>query len=112
MLRYLSHILRAAAGSVAGDQRAGAGRRLTTGTVGVERLVGHGLADVVGPVGMDGGAGNRGHTGDGGGEGGVAHLDNLLARCKTEAKSKEAPSVVLISSTQISISPFLPSKEI
>ena len=106
--------MRAAAGSVAGDQRAGAGRRLTTGTVGVERLVGHGLADVVGPVGVDRGAGNRGHTGDGGGEGGVAHLDNLLARCKTEAKSgnQEIPSVVLISSTQISISPFLPSKKI
>lgn len=52
--------------------------------MGVKRFVGHGLADVVCPVGMDWGAGDRGHTGNRGGEGGVAHLDNLLTRWKTD----------------------------
>lgn len=52
--------------------------------MGVKRFVGHGLADVVCPVGMDRGAGDRGHTGNRGGEGGVAHLDNLLTCWKTD----------------------------
>lgn len=84
-LRYLSHILGTAAGCAScRDQRPGAGGGLTTCTMGVKRFVGHGLADVVCPVGMDRGAGDRGHTGNRGGEGGVAHLDNLLTRWKTD----------------------------
>lgn len=84
-LHYLSHILGTAAGCASScDQGPGAGGGLTTCTMGVKRFVSHGLADVVCSVGMDRGAGDRGHTGNRGGEGGVPHLDNLLTRCKTD----------------------------
>lgn len=84
-LHYLSNILGTAAWCAPRcDQCPGAGGGLTTRTMGVKRLVGHGLADVVCSVGMDRGAGDRGHTRNCGGEGGVAHLDNLLTRWKTD----------------------------